>query len=275
MDNQPAAAAPSTNTPEVPMVPATWPGAFGVFKHSKRAVKVNVWPILLLSILNFAFSASGGYGDNDDLSTTVLALSLVASLLSFWVMLAQIVLYFAGIRNEKLGFGPALKQSSRFILRSIGATILTVIFLALSFLAFVIPFFFVLPRLTLVNYYIVDRNAGVMEAIKLSWEETKGHSLKVWGIIAVTILFAILCVVLIGIYFLFFYQAAFAILYAYLAKSKPAAVEAPAAAAVDPATTPAEQPAAPGSPEVAEAESVASAEPETSTNPTPTPPAAA
>jgi hypothetical protein len=119
----------------------------------------------------------------------------------------------------------------------IGLTILITLSLIVSFLLLVIPFFFVLPRLTLAEYFLVDKNMGVIEAYKASWNATKGHSLKVWGIYGAGILMALLCVTVIGIpvafYLLIMYSAAFAVLYEFLNRSpatQPATAAAPAPA---------------------------------------------
>jgi hypothetical protein len=230
MENQPAAQAPSTVPSETPVIPTTWPGAFGVFKHSKQVVQVNLWAILGLNLITLVL---GGFNKKDahaHASGTMSVLSLVGVLISFWLTVALVMLYLAGIRGEKLSFVAAFKRSLPFYLKTVGATILSALLLVLSLLALVVPFFFVLPRLVLINYFIVDRNAGPIEAIKLSWNGTKGHSLKVWGIIAAMILFAILCFVLVGIYLLFFYQAALAVLYTFITQSHQVNADNPAVA---------------------------------------------
>jgi hypothetical protein len=48
----------------------------------------------------------------------------------------------------------------------------------------------------------------------------------VWGVIAVSLLFAVLCLVLVGIYLLFMYQTAFALLYLFINKNAGGATEA-------------------------------------------------
>jgi membrane-anchored glycerophosphoryl diester phosphodiesterase (GDPDase) len=115
----------------------------------------------------------------------------------------------------------------------LGLMLLLWVVLSLSLLLFVIPFFFVLPRLVLSPYYLVNQNLGPIAALKASWEKTKGHSGKVWGIIGVNILFVLLCVTIIGIpvalYLLFMYASASPVLYYWINRqsTQPAVAAAP------------------------------------------------
>ena len=80
-----------------------------------------------------------------------------------------------------------------------------------------------LPRLTLVNYFLVDKGLEPMEAFKASWHATEGHAMQAWGIILANVAMALLMVTIVGIpfafYFLFMYSAAFAVFYKYVTKS--------------------------------------------------------
>jgi uncharacterized membrane protein len=153
------------------------------------------------------------------------------------IQLALTKAYLASARGEQISFMDSISGGAKHYVNGFIATIVSAVLIGLSFLALVIPFFFVLPRLTLVFYFLVDQNLGPMEAIKASWEQTKGHSGKVWGLIGVTVLFGILIFVLVGIYLTFVYQTVFALLYLHiagkLAAEKPAEVTP---APTDPAT---------------------------------------
>lgn len=230
---QGAAAAPAAAaSSDIPSVPASWPGAFGLFKHSKKAVKQNLgtlvtlWVLSLLVsiILDTALKRPGSAASYvvDSLATAAFALT-----------------YLAGIRGETMTTGQALNKALPFWLKMIGLNILVVLSVIGSILLLVIPFFFVLPRLVLANYFLVDQNMGVIDAYKASWAATKGHAGNVWGIIGATILMALAAVTIIGIpfavYWLVMYSASFAILYEFLRKSQP---EAAAAKAPEASPTP-------------------------------------
>jgi len=221
-----------------PLVPSTWPGGFGAYKFSKKAVKFNLGTIVLLWIIDlavgggfdFIFKRGGG---------------LVGLVFGSLVMAALTLTFIASVRGKRLEIGEAFSQALTFWLRMIGLTLLVSITIVISILLLVVPFFFVFPRLVLASYFLVDKNQGVIDAYKASWNATKGHVGKVYGIVGATILMALLMVTIIGIpfsiYFLVMYSAVFAVLYEFINKPTPA----PAAAASAPAP-----PTAPAPPKV-------------------------
>jgi hypothetical protein len=205
--------------------PSAWPGAFGAYKYSKAAVMTNIWTLVGLWLI--AAIVQGG-GEKALGQTGGLVGFLVAGL----VTASYVLTYLAGVRGQKLSFGEAISKAVKYWLRMLGLLIVVSLSLVVSLLLFVIPFFFVLPRLSLAHYFLVDKDMGIMEAYKASWNATKGNAGKVWGIIAATIVMALLMITIIGIpfsiYFLIMYSGAYAVLYEHLGKAKPAAAPAPA-----------------------------------------------
>ena len=234
---QPAPEAPTPETnpaPEQPAAPSApvsdngeWPGAFGIFKRASAVVKVNVWTVLTFNLLTLVFS-----GLDRDRKYPVL--TLVGYLISIWAQLALISLYLAGAKQETQDFSAAAAVGLKRYVDGFITSVVSGVLIALSILALVVPFFFVVPRLVMALYYVVDKDMGPMDAIQASWHDSKGFSGKVWGVIGVVFLFALLCVVLVGIYFLFMYQAAMTLLYLYIQRKRanqPAVADVPVASA--------------------------------------------
>lgn len=206
----------NTNQPQ-PSVPATWPGAFGIYKQARTATLVNGWTLLGMVLVSILISAPVNIASKDNsLGTATLVASLIVVLLSFWLQLAMTYVLLAGGRGQKLGFGQALRKGLKVYVNGLVAYFLSRLLVVLSLVALVVPFFFVMPRLALVLYYLIDKNLGPIEAIKASWNGTKGHAGKVWGVIAVEILFGVLMLVLVGIYLSFMYLTATALLYLFV-----------------------------------------------------------
>jgi uncharacterized membrane protein len=227
MADEPAA---PTAAAAVSGAPSSWPGAFGAYKYSKAAVMTNIGTLIIIWL---AVAIIDGIGQKSLGNASGLVSLLIAGLATA----AYVLTFMAGVRGQKLSIGDALSKALPLWLKMTGLLIVVGISLMVSFLLLVIPFLFVWPRLSLATYFLVDKNMGVMEAYKASWAATKGSVGKVWGIFGATLLMVLLMVTIIGIpfsiYFLIMYSGAYAILYEFLNKSKPA-VAAPAPAAPAP-----------------------------------------
>ncbi len=192
-----------------------WPGAYGVYKTSKQAVKMNLETLVLIGLLNIIVGSSLGFvfrrGGN-----------FLGLVLGSYTTAALVIVFLASVRGKKISIKEALSDALSFWLKMIGLELLIMFSLIGSFLLFIVPFFFVLPRLLMAEYFLIDKDMDVLEAYKASWHATKGHSGKVWGIIGASISMALLALTIIGIpfavYFLIMYSAAFAVLYLFIAK---------------------------------------------------------
>jgi len=112
----------------------------------------------------------------------------------------------------KIGFGEAISATLGRLPAFIGMALVMYVLLVLSLVALIVPFFFVMPRLSLAQYFFFDQNMGPLEAIKASWNATSGHVGKVWGIMGMCIVYSLLIFTIIGIpialYLLFMYSSA-------------------------------------------------------------------
>lgn len=208
-----------------------WPGAFGIYKRSKEAVLVNVYPILgviaLYLVASIILSILLGGGDVKNESNPVK--SLADLVVSSAMTVAITLLVLAGIRGQKMEFGAAVKSSLSFMtIKVMGLSIVLGVIAVVSLLLLIVPFFFIVPRLVLAPYFLIDKKLGIFDSISASWDATKGSLGKVWGVIGVSVLFGIAIIVLVGLYLSLMYAAAFGLLYLHLA-GKSHQVETPSA----------------------------------------------
>jgi hypothetical protein len=217
-----------------PYVPPSWPGGLALYKYSKQAVRLNLWTLIIFFVFTLVLTT---------LVQTKLGLIgyVIAYLIEAFAAAGMALTWLAGVRGQNLPFAEAAKSALPLTLKMLGLTILVNLSLAASILLLVIPFFFVLPRLALANFFLVDKNMGVIEAYKASWNVTKGNAMKVWEVYAVCFLYALLLLTIIGIpfsiYLLVMYSAAPAVLYELLNRNP-----APEAAAAQPQPQPAPEP---------------------------------
>src|SRR3954470_16256107 len=123
----------------LPAVPATWPGAFGLYKYSKQAVLLNLGTLIGLWLI----SVVAGIFLGDKLGIVGRVLAFVVSA---YVSAGCAYAFLAGVRGQKLAFGDALKQAWEVLLPIVILTILVTVSLIVSFVLLIIPFFIVLPR---------------------------------------------------------------------------------------------------------------------------------
>lgn len=227
--DQPAAPAPAAApAAALPSVPASWPGAFGAYKYSKAAVMTNIGTLIIIWVLNVVAGL-----------ILQALLKSAGSLASFIVdglfAAAYILVYVGGVRRQRLEIGDSISKAVNYWLPMLGLNILLGVTAIVTLLLLIIPFFIVMPRLALAPYYLVDKDLGVMDAYKASWEATRGNVGKVYGIIGAAIVMVLLMLTIIGIpfsiYFLIMYSGAWAVLYEFVQKSQPQVAAKPAAPA--------------------------------------------
>jgi len=227
---------PNDQQAQTDNVPAEWPGAFGLYKYSKASIMINIWSIiglfiivLLVGLILETLSGSSPFRVSISSATSLVGANpflagtsnLVSFVINSVIGALIIVLVFAGIKGQKQMVGQAFASMSPMILVNyiIGLIIVMVLYF-ISFLFFIVPFFIIFHRLLLVPYIIIDQRKDPIEAVRISWDLTRGLAGLFWGIIGANIAMGLLLFTIIGIpfsiYFLVMYQAAFPIAYFYL-----------------------------------------------------------
>lgn len=226
-----------------PTVPANWEGAFGVYKYSKAAVRSNLSPFLVTWVVYLVAT----FAINLVLRKSAPLIShLVVTVLEVYFTIFITKYSISVVRGEKLSLGTLVNMSKSFItfLKMLGLLIILGISLAFAMILFVVPFIIIFPRVILAPYFLVDKekNLGVFGSVNTSWEVTKGHSGKIWGITGVSILIGLLFITIIGIpfaiYFGIMYSAAFAVAYEFINRGSGALVPAAAQPAAMPPASP-------------------------------------
>lgn len=218
--------APSSNV-------TSWAGAWGAYKPSRDAVRKNLSAVILLVVGNIVVVYLLGvifelvFGK----TTGVLLSDFATWVIDALLVAAQIHVYISGVRDKRVEVGDALKTAQPMWWRMFLLQLLVGLTVLGGFILLIVPGILFALRLSLASYYLVDKNCGVMEAYKASWDATKGNLGKIWGLVGVNFVFLLLCIVLIGVYFIIMYSASFALLYEYINKHLPAASQPEAAPA--------------------------------------------
>lgn len=212
-------------------VPHIWPGAFSAYAYSRAAVMYNIGTFLGLIGLNILVSIASSLVSGDRTvsfdsenafrsSGAASIINIITQLASIWISAAMAYLMIAGIKRRKTELSESLREAGTVFLPFLGVNILVGLISVASILLLVVPAFFIIPRLVLAQYYLIEGKMGVTESISASWNATKGNTGKVWGLFGVGMLLVLLAVTIVGIpfaiYFGLMYQAAVPLLYMYL-----------------------------------------------------------
>ena len=202
---------------------AEWPGAFGAFKYSSRAIINNLGAVFALIGISILVNIIGNAFNGN--TSLMLIYSLALTIASFIIGIATYIVYLTGAKGDKIEVGEALKQSLSvsLLVNMFVLSIMVGLSVIVGLLLFIIPGLIILPRLMLAPCFLIDQKLDCVEAYKASWNTTKGHSGKIWGTIGATVVMILPIFTLIGIpltiYLLFMYAAIGAILYVYINKT--------------------------------------------------------
>jgi Uncharacterised protein family (UPF0259) len=217
---QPTPSAPATppvvSAPQPANPTATWPGAFGIFNPSRMAVALNIWTILGLFMVNivpsiitnllttiFGEKVTTQVGETAVSSVQVTGIpgaivgvvGVIGIVLSVIMTCAFIATYLASVRQQKISIAEAFAVGRKFAWRSFLLGLLVGLVVFGGLLLLIVPGIIFAMRLSLAEYYLVDKNMGVMEAYKASWHATKGHMGKLWGFVGVGLLAMLLVLI--------------------------------------------------------------------------------
>jgi hypothetical protein len=140
---------------------------------------INLATYYLISFPNFS---PLNYQNSNWLISNISGWGILLSILFFLLGIGITIVFEYGLvlvnvkatSNEKPSIVDLFRPFKRFITVFFSA-ILLVIILFFGFLFLIIPGIYLLIRLGFVPYLVMDRNAGVIEAIEDSWKITKGH----------------------------------------------------------------------------------------------------
>jgi uncharacterized membrane protein len=72
------------------------------------------------------------------------------------------------------------------------SSILYGLIVGVGFILLVVPGIYLALRLQFYSFYVVDKNAGITDSLKMSWEATKGNTLNIFLFVLILIALNIL-----------------------------------------------------------------------------------
>jgi uncharacterized membrane protein len=147
-----------------------------------ESVKKDLWyfvGIAVVSVIISSIADNPGQRNNKDLYN-VNFWSILTPFLTAWMVCGYTKLSLSYQSGKKLPFTDLFKQF-KYFWRVLGATILVGLIVGLGLLLFIIPGIYFALRFQLTNTLIVDKNLGILEAMRQSSKLTEGIKLQLFG----------------------------------------------------------------------------------------------
>jgi uncharacterized membrane protein len=108
--------------------------------------------------------------------------------------------YFKASRGDKVEVQDMFTVFSNYW-NAVGAYVVTTLIVGFGLILLIVPGIFLACKLAFVPYLVVDKKLGATEAIRASWNLTKGHGWKVFliGLLAIPIVIAGLICLIVGV----------------------------------------------------------------------------
>lgn len=169
-----------------------FPDAFSLLRPSANALMLNIWTFLGLLFIAIIFSVisniSGGQLD----SPVMLFFYLVSLAASFIIAPAYTIAELRSADDKKIDLVDTVKQGLPYAIRMFLLQILTALVVLVGLLLLIVPGIIAIQRLLLAQYYLVDKDLGIIDAMKASAADAKKYPGAVWGLIGVLLVYMLL-----------------------------------------------------------------------------------
>lgn len=195
------------------------PSAFKLFSPSWKAVQLNI--VTFIELILIPVMVSLVFSVLSRSRSASLTLGLVSDVIAFLFAPALIITQLKSIRGQTIDLSQALQEGLRFFWRYLGLIICMGFVIIIGLVLFIVPGLIMLRRYFLAPYYLIDKDLGIFEAMRMSAADSKPVSGAVWGVIGVSVLFGLLVFFLVGILLSVMYYCAPALRYQQIAKATP------------------------------------------------------
>ncbi len=152
----------------------------GLIKHAWELVKKNAKLVALLMVAFVGYQiiqgvVQGFFGEG--MLASLVSLGFTVLTLFFQIGFIKIILKLIDGHKAEI---TELWAYPQYLLRMIGATIVYTIIVAIGFILLIIPGIYLALRLQFYSYYIVDKNAGAMDSLRMSWKATDKNVINIF-----------------------------------------------------------------------------------------------
>ncbi|MBW3568952.1 hypothetical protein KY385_02365 [Candidatus Parcubacteria bacterium] len=118
-------------------------------------------------------------------------ITLILFVISYYLFVMRTVLQVESTAGKKPSLGHLFEKAKKYWLRLLGVIIITGVIIVTGLILLIIPGIIAIGRLALAPYFMIDKDMGVIEAIKASNEVGKKYFWKVLAAVGVMFLIGI------------------------------------------------------------------------------------
>lgn len=159
--------------------------AWGIVKNNARLVVMLMGAFIVFNIVQ---SAASNYFKETALSIVI---SLAFSALSVFFEIGLIKIFLKLVDGVKAEFAELWAYPQYFV-NLLVSSILFGLIVGVGFILLIVPGIYLALRLQFYSYYVVDKNAGITDSLKMSWETTRGKVLDLFFFVLLLIALNIL-----------------------------------------------------------------------------------
>jgi hypothetical protein len=128
--------------------------------------------------------------------STIIALGLVALIISLFLYAMTTVLALRASQGKKPSFHELVDGARANFWRLLGVALISGLLVVVGLILLIIPGIFLIQRLIMASFFVIDKGMGVIDALNASWSLSKKHSGQVWAALGVALLVLIFTIVL-------------------------------------------------------------------------------
>jgi Uncharacterised protein family (UPF0259) len=171
-------------------------GAFDLFGPSLRALGYNLYSIFYIACMPYIVLVCAGVFEYSTIHSSLHRVFIVAAWLTVlgaaWLFMVSVpaLLYaqLQSVRHVKAEYSEAMQVGRHYFWRVWGLLLISTVATALGLVLFIVPGLFVLQRIALAPYLLIDKDLGVFEALRESMRLARTYSRAMWGIVGVWVL---------------------------------------------------------------------------------------
>lgn len=180
--------------------------SFGTSMMLAMLDKAMGWEPMAVTIMENADAQADAIANYRSQSSNDLSIpsSIISTIVSVFFMLGQTKIGLNVVSGKPFDVG-MMFSGGRWLIKGFVAYLLYLIMVFVGLVLFLVPGIIIILRFGMYQSAIVDRNMGIIESLKYSWQLTKGNGLNLFLIVLFSILIVVAgCLALIvGMFFAF------------------------------------------------------------------------